>query len=311
MAATGHTHRPIGNQNLIADRTDPTGTVTLRERQFVPDMRGRFRRIRGLIRQTVGYQNDAFGLVGNVDPVEFFEGRTTPAKEAEFQAWLAQAFEDEVLEPVGTFEVRAGRHWTGRYIRRAYSKGTRDAERFLRAQGVGIGSVPMDVTFNRPITEASLKRIYTAKYRDLADIATEAPIALREELARGLAAGENPRTIARRINKRVETIQNTRALAVARTAVIDAHATATLDRYDRLGVGTVTIRAEWRTAGDERVCPICASLDGETMSTTEARTGTFHFDASGEDIADSLAGTYRIRPPTHVGCRCVLLPVVT
>ena len=58
---------------------------------------------------------------------------------------------------------------------------------------------------------------------------------------------------------------------IARTEVIAAHAEGQLDAYSVLGVKQVKVQAEWLTAGDDLVCPLCADLDGEVMSIDEAR----------------------------------------
>jgi SPP1 gp7 family putative phage head morphogenesis protein len=48
------------------------------------------------------------------------------------------------------------------------------------------------------------------------------------------------------------------------------------------------VLAEWRTAGDERVCPYCSSMEGRILSPDEA-VGMI---------------------PAHDFCRCAFLPVV-
>ena len=50
----------------------------------------------------------------------------------------------------------------------------------------------------------------------------------------------------------------------------------------------VIVKAEWMTAGDDRVCPICASLQGQVFSLDE------------------------IEPliPRHPNCRCIALPLL-
>jgi len=41
------------------------------------------------------------------------------------------------------------------------------------------------------------------------------------------------------------------------------------------------------------------------------RTATFEFDpATDPDAVPSDAGTYRVKPPCHINCRCAILPVI-
>jgi len=69
---------------------------------------------------------------------------------------------------------------------------------------------------------------------------------------------------------------------------IRAEIEGTLDRLDREGFDRVEVDVEFSTAGDARVCPICAGLQGNTYTISEARG----------------------RVPQHPGCRCAFLPVV-
>jgi hypothetical protein len=52
---------------------------------------------------------------------------------------------------------------------------------------------------------------------------------------------------------------------------IHAHAEGQLDAFDRLGIKDLGIQAEWSTAGDERVCPLCQGYEGKIMPISEAR----------------------------------------
>jgi len=75
-------------------------------------------------------------------------------------------------------------------------------------------------------------------------------------------------------------------MAVARTEIIRTHAEGQLDAFERLGVTEVGVMAEWITADDERVCPLCKSLDGVVLKVKEAR-GLL---------------------PRHTNCRCAWTP---
>ena len=77
-------------------------------------------------------------------------------------------------------------------------------------------------------------------------------------------------------------------MTLARTEVINAYTEGTLDSYERLGVEEVQGRAEWSTAGDDRVCPQCAGMEGAVFTIREAR-GLI---------------------PLHPNCRCAWLPVI-
>lgn len=171
--------------------------------------------------------------------------------------------------------------------------------------------------FNLPVHESSLRRLYTRTYENLDDITEPTARAIRQELTRGFVEGVNPKEMASRINDRVDAIGLNRARTLARTEIVNAHSLGTLDRYERLGVRMVTIEAEWLSAGDENVCPICLSLEGRTWTVQEARTGTItledgdvrEFVPEGRSISN-FTGQFPVRPPAHPSCRCAFSPVV-
>lgn len=307
--STSHAHTQAHANAAFPSDTDPTGTKTLRERRFIPELNRRFRRVRGLVRTTVGYENDAFGLRANAEPVEVFDFPTNPEKRRAFERWLNQALRDEVLEPTDLIGIRNGEHYTATYVRDSYSKALIDAGRRLREQGVDIEQQDVETMFKMPVHRSSLKRLYTRTYGNLEDITDDGAQSVREALTEGFADGHNPNKMATRINKEVEQLNISRARVLARTETINNYSIGTLDRYQRAGVGMVRVDAEWSTAGDRRVCPICETLEGRVMTIDEARNGNFEFEPA-EGQPASLAGTYQIRPPAHPSCRCALLPVV-
>ena len=107
-------------------------------------------------------------------------------------------------------------------------------------------------------------------------------------LADGLSRGQGPKVIARDLQKVLGKNTRTRALVIARTEVIHAHAEGQLDSLELLGVDKVSAQVEFSTAGDDRVCSQCADLEGSTYTIDEAR-GII---------------------PIHPNCRCAWIPVI-
>jgi len=300
---------------------DPTGTTDLRE-EFLRDVRGRFRRVRGLVRAAAGYEHDVFELSEEAAalaeddrerdrsdvPERVYEFDSDAAKRAAFIAWLGRKVARRVLEPVSLERVRDGSHWTAEYVRQAYARGWKQARNRLRQRAVNVGSEVDPLTAPKP--RRQLRRLYTRTYRNLESVADAATEPVRETLTDGLAKGQNPRKIAARLTDELETIQKTRAEVLARTEIINAHADSTLDRYERAGVDEVSVSGEFATADDDRVCPICESLAGETFATAAMRSETFVFSPS-ESEPDHLAGEYAVKPPVHPQCRCTILPALS
>ena len=320
-----HAHNRRHDARLRQLSGDPTDTGDIRER-FLQDVRGRFRRLRGLVRAAVGYEHDVFELSGREEaaalapddngddrvrdddiPEDVFQFETDAGKISAFMTWLGRQVEMRVLEPVSLEDVRDGSHWTAQYVDEAYARGWQQARGRLQQSGVGVGG-EVD-PFNLPVPRKKLQRLYTRTYRNLESVTADIAEPVREALTDGLAKGENPRKIADRLTSEIETLQKTRAEVLARTEIINAHATSTLDRYGRAGTESVTVSGEFATATDDRVCPVCESLAGREFGTDQMRTATFSFEPS-ESEPDHLAGSYQVQPPVHPQCRCTVLPVI-
>jgi len=218
MATTHHAH-------LRQLSGDPTGTGDIRE-DFLQDIRGRFRRVRGLVRAAVGYEHDVFELSGQAQtaalapddddrvrdddiPEDVFQFDTQAGKVAAFMTWLGRTVSQRILQPVGLQSAREGTHWTAEYIDRAYGRGFRTARNRLRQAGVSVGD-EVD-PFNLPRPRRQLRKLYSRTYRNLESVTADVAEPVREALTEGLAKGENPRKIARRLTSEIETIQKTQA----------------------------------------------------------------------------------------------------
>lgn len=291
-----------------ANRRDPTGTATIRDR-YAQHLRSAFQDLNTLVREGVRTE-DVFGLTmdtlqDDLPPLARFD--RDERKLDLFQEWLNDRIDDDVLTRISRGE--------NRFIQAAYRRGVQDADRFMSAGGITVDGQAIDTALQLPVHQEALERLYTRNFENLKDITEVMSRQIGEELADGFAQGENPRAIARRITGRIDKIGQTRATVLARTEVINAHADATLNRYDQFGVSGVTIQAEWLTAGDQRVCPICSSLEGRRWTIEEARTSTITLtesDVSGAVPEDrsvsSFTGEFPVKPPAHPQCRCTLLP---
>lgn len=260
------------------------------------------------------------GLVENIDPIARAAPRlkpqvfaTDPNKADLFDQWLNDVNERVVLskEDVGEERIRVTRgpeieggdpRWTDKWVRRSYTRGAKDADVKLRKAGANI---PVQSEFGtvirQPIHASTLESLFTRTFRELRNITDSVERDILRQFTDGLAEGIGPEQMARRANSVVggiapdpEAVAQAgkgglhRGRLMARTEVIRAHSEATLNRFEQWGVDEVTGRAEWLTAGDQRVCPRCAGMEG-TVQTTKAARGLI---------------------PLHPNCRCSWLPVV-
>ena len=146
--------------------------------------------------------------------------------------------------------------------------------------------------------------IFTRFYSDLKGITDVMESQISRILAQGIADGDGPRLLARKL---VSAINGTgvgdlgitdtlgrfipamrRAEILARTEMIRAHHLATIQEYRNWGLLNIRVKAEWKTAGDDRVCSKCSSLEGQIFTLDE------------------------IEPmiPLHPQCRCIALPYI-
>lgn len=134
--------------------------------------------------------------------------------------------------------------------------------------------------------EAIVRRSTQQITSRLRPLSREADRAMRAELVRGFAAGQNPRQTAARIVARAEGRFNgglTRAMAIARTETLDASRAG--GHLGRLQHADVLAGWSWHCELSERSCSACISMDGQL----------FPNDAPG--------------PNDHVNGRCTAVPI--
>jgi SPP1 gp7 family putative phage head morphogenesis protein len=205
--------------------------------------------------------------------------------------------------------------WTNMYIADSYKRGLqRGRIELTRAGYTGIPSIEqtggIDVSFNTPVNIDRVGTLYTRVFNDLKGITDAMDTQISRVLSQGMIDGDNPRTLARRLNKiitgRGENLGITdtlgryipgkrRAQMLARTEIIRAHHLGTVQEYRNWGAEGVHVQAEWITAGDNRVCDQCQSLVG---TWNKQHFTTFIY------TLDEVQGMI----PVHPNCRCLALP---
>lgn len=292
MLITVCSHKGVGFYAQAIRRKykyDPTKTLVLRSK-FCQQMRVRFNNLKVAMRKSI-VDLDGFGLKANkIEPRRFDFARDSD-KVAGFMEWLEQAELDGILEVLrGTpMSSAAEQSWMNVYIDTAYNKGIRDAGMAMRAAGGNVSDRWMDAAFNQPINADRVGLIYTRAYNDLEGITDAMDQQISRALANGLANGDGMMDIADELTSMVDDIGEVRAEMLARTEVIAAHAEGALNSYEEAGIEGVSILAEWATAQDDAVCPLCDEREGEEISIEEARG----------------------QIPLHPNCRCAWLPVVS
>lgn len=302
----------------VYDRRDPTRTTVLRQR-FSSDARRRFRNLRGLIRDAI-VNKDVFGLSEvenrgitsnqsqfNVEP-RAFDFRRSDRKIESFMDWLADQVDEEILE----IDVRRQfgdsieEQWSDLYIRDSYKRGVMRSTYEMEQSQFPVQSIAerggIAAVMTQPAHIDRLGVLFTRTFNDLKGITNAMDQQISRILAQGLADGDGPRLLARKLNATISgkgmgglgltdslgrfIPAERRAQILARTEVIRAHHQGMMQTYKNWGVEGIEIMAELRTAGDNRVCSECSSLQGNFYTIKEA---------------SNLI-------PVHPQCRCIALP---
>lgn len=293
-------------------KADPTRTKTLRTK-FERALRGRLRRFRSQVIKLVMH-DDVFGLkpfkpvtsfkqlVGNVETgvaPRAWEFATDREKLRLFAEWLVSTMGDtlDADEVWGAYVAEGYRKGAGRAFtdtnRAAIQVASQEQAVFVSGRQVQF----VQTMLNAPETVEKLQILAERTFADLRGVNEVLATQIRKELADGLVQGDHPITIARRMADRIYNrkdvngrIVNRGALAhanrIARTEIIRAHAEGTLDAFERLGVEEVGVAVEWSTAGDDRVCVRCESMQGVVLKVKESH-GLI---------------------PLHAQCRCSWIP---
>jgi SPP1 gp7 family putative phage head morphogenesis protein len=296
-------------------RYDPTHTTTLRNR-MVAESNRRFDELIKVIRKAV-VEEDCLALKSAPHTLletpgeRAFDFTIGERKVREFLRWLDEQVKKgllvwEDLEDIGQSVYPA---WTNKFVRQAYERGVSRARSELGKLGyiaptvAGIEAIG-GISFDMGVMHVErMGLLFSRVYSELRGITEQMEQQIGRVLAQGLLDGDNPRTIARKL---VAAINGTgagdlglkdtlgrfiparrRAEIMARTEIIRAHHLGSIQEYRNWGVAGVKIIAEWVTAGDERVCPECASLEGRRFT------------------LDEIEGMI----PLHPQCRCCAIPV--
>ena len=279
----------LTNNNVL--RFDPTRSTLLR-RQFMGKMQAKFKALSRKIQELV-VDDDVFGISSSTPFLinqerQAWRFRTNANKVTSYRDWLQKEVDTGILTTDAMNEP-----WTSQYVGSAYKKGMSRAYTDVnKATNLsfyeGNKEQFLQDAFRAPEMLSKIELIYTRTYEQLRGVTASMSQQMSRILADGLSKGEGPATIAKALRDNVTTMTNTRALTLARTEIIHAHAEGQLDSFERLGIEEVGMLAEFSTAQDERVCAECDYLEsGGPYPIAQAR-GMI---------------------PAHPNCRCAWVPV--
>lgn len=164
----------------------------------------------------------------------------------------------------------------GTMIEQAFMKGNGQAEKELKLEFVP--------------NEKAVDFIRTHTFGNVKDMTDEIASDLRAEFERGLLNLESPREIKKRVLK-VFDVNETRAMAIARTEINRAFGYGTLEGYLQSGLEG---EKEWVAHIDKRTSDICRRNNGQRVPLREK-------------FKDKKTGQEFVCNPFHVNCRSRIL----
>lgn len=307
-------------------RADATGTVGLR-RRFIREMSRRWTRLRGLVRRTVGYENDAANLsrggqrgrvseppyTGQPEAVEAFPSLTEGILTAAFAAWIANATRQIVLDPTTVTDAVSGaadvvipgmdipapawNHWTRDYVGPAFVRGVNQSTGLLYRAGVDVENIPNEEILTDGGFVPAVRQRYWSPFEQLEGLTDDAADEMARIFDEAIAEGWNPRKTADEMTANLRSLEADRAYTIARTETLFSHSNAAIENYRRAGVDTVGHVGRIVTP-DDALCPFCRRLADETFTLTEF-TGTRVLWRGTE---------YFVGCPAHPNGRCAPIP---
>lgn len=293
-------------------RLDPTRTTLLRNR-FLIEVRKHFGKLRQATYAFI-YTHDALGLrpistirnhpLTMATPVpRAYAFQTDPKKLDSFNKWFRQQVQEDIITPVSgstswtpPYGSMGSGPWTNKYVESAYKRGTINA--YMAANQQDLAESPdfagmsqdrfLRQAFSQPERISKVELLATRAWENMKGVTDSMGTQMNQILSQGMIDGSGAQEIADDMTDAIDSLTDTRALVIARTEIIHAHAEGQLDTFADLGIDELGVEVEWSTAGDDRVCEDCADMEGQTFSIDDAR-GMI---------------------PLHPNCRCSWIPAV-
>jgi len=250
-------HLTAADYALNDSRNDPTNTVSV-QRAFARFLRGRIGTLNADVRELLG-DEDALGLGDGIG------GRWAGLSAAEtarrFDDWMGRAIQAEVLDPV---QGRKVRDWFERVSKTAVRTANGELREF------GVDTDPADEVVQQDAVQESIDlqqedaRQRVAAWMD--SYRTDA-----RSLVTAAVGGEVAKsTLLSDVSERAQ-VYKSEVTGTASGRVVNQYNTTKLTSYERVDADIeLDVEAEYRTAGDDRVCPQCQGLAG-TYTLEEAQ----------------------------------------
>jgi len=272
MSSRSHRHLTAVDYALEeSGRPDPTNTTSV-QRAFARFLRGRIGHLNADIKELL-QEEDALGIGDGVGGR--WSGLSAAETARQFDDWLQRAIRTEVLSPVQSRKVR---DWFERVSKQAI----RTANGELREFGVDVE--PADDVIQQDIVQNSVDLQQEDARQRVASRMDDFRTDARSLVTAAVGGDAAKSTLVSDISERAQ-VYKSKTTATASGRVVNQYNTTKLTAYDRVDEEVeLNVEAEFRTAGDDRVCELCQGLAG-TYTLEEAQQLTIPDD-------------------THNMCRC-------
>lgn len=245
--------------DAVSQKRDPTRTTDIR-RSFTADLNRRIQKLKSYTREAVDI-GDYLGL-RRPNAMSQLTGGSPDAVLHAFSNWLSASTRSTLLAKGGL--------WMRPHIERAWHRGLTHSKQQVQTH-------PRAYMAHVHVAQSDLSAIVTAAEQNALRLVS---VSLARRDAR-------PKDIAKALNRSFDKIIGERGKLLVNTHVVSAHSEATLDAAEAAGITHVRRIPEWMptrvhrdarettvrwvTAGDDRVCKICASHEDEILPINKAR----------------------------------------
>lgn len=290
--------------NVVVNNYDPTRTIMLRK-AFVRDSNRRFGLLAVAVREAVQTKN-VFGLgVQNNAKLSTPEqtqwiALSDKEKTDAFLRWIDIKYSETILYATSLYSSN-NFVWTDKYALDAYKRGVQLARSEMKKLKYQIETKTIDAILSTNSHKRMISSVLSDTYNGYRSIASAMDAHFVKIINDGFINKISPKQMADRLvsvingfNKTAVTniLGNfvpgkTRGQAHVETAITKAHHLASIQEYEDWDLSNVKVQAEFVSMKDNKVCSICATLDGQIYTISEIRTMI----------------------PVHVRCRCFAKPV--
>jgi len=245
---------------------DPTKTLLIRNRAS-KEIDKRFMPIRKFVRDVI-YVGKLVTNSSLVQPRKY-EFLRDQEKIAEFNRDLQLLIDKEILD-IADGVIQPKNYWLNIHMGQAYDKGARKTRLAVERGIPSLTKLPGYSPLANPFHVERAELIYTRVFNDMKNVTDTMRGQMSRVLADGMLRGNNPKTVAKEMIGRVDSIGIVRAKLIARTEIVESHNQASILEGSLLSKETgIKEQYIWIGADDGRERPTHIARNNNIYSKEE------------------------------------------